>query len=141
MIKMKKNITPLIGLALCCSLTANAQIPVKTDEEPEYVNPVMGENDELYSTGHADTARDRQYFIRPLNEITIQENRLQIPFAEQNHNIRILDQNLIRTLPVKSVNELLSYVSGVDVRQRGPWGVGKDIDRHVRARSIREERL
>jgi len=118
--------------ALLLGLTApvlRAQIPVRTgeEEEPEYVNPVMGEDDELHSAAAADTGAMHQYFIRPLNEITIRENRLQIPFAEQNRNIRILDQSLIRTLPVKSVNELLSYVSGVDVRQRGPWGVQSDI--------------
>lgn len=106
-----------------------AQIKIDTEdnEEPEYDNPIMGVNDELYSTGHADTTDDRLYYLHPLNNITIQENRLQIPFARQNRNIRILDQNLIRTLPVKSVNELLTYVSGVDVRQRGPWGTQSDI--------------
>src|SRR5690606_15934137 len=33
----------------------------------------------------------------------------------------------IESLPVQSVNELLSYVAGVDVRQRGPWGSQADI--------------
>lgn len=124
---MNIKLTLVAVIACCCVQSAWAQIPIKTDEEPEYVNPVMGEDDELFSTGHADTSSEKKYFIQPLNEITIQENRLQIPFAEQNRNIRILDQNLIRTLPVKSVNELLTYIAGVDVRQRGPWGVQSDI--------------
>lgn len=63
----------------------------------------------------------------PLGEVVIQENRIQLPFSQQNRNIQILDQSLIRTLPVRSVNELLSFVSGVDVRQRGPQGVQTDM--------------
>src|SRR5690606_16524651 len=47
----------------------------------------------------------------PLNEVIINENRLQIPFASQNRNIYILDKDQIDNLPVQSVNELLSYVS------------------------------
>jgi iron complex outermembrane receptor protein len=62
-----------------------------------------------------------------LNEVIINENRLQIPFGSQNRNIHILDKAQIEKLPVQSVNELLSYIGGVDVRQRGPWGAQADI--------------
>ncbi|WP_255501702.1 TonB-dependent siderophore receptor [Olivibacter sp. SDN3] len=63
----------------------------------------------------------------PLNEVIIYENRLQIPFAEQNRNINILTREQIKTLPARSVGELLTYLPGVDVRQRGPWGGQADI--------------
>lgn len=33
----------------------------------------------------------------------------------------------IAQLPVKSINEVLSYIAGVDVRQRGPFGTQADI--------------
>lgn len=62
-----------------------------------------------------------------LNEVIINENRLQIPFGSQNRNIYILDKTQIENLPIRSVNELLSYIGGVDVRQRGPWGGQADI--------------
>lgn len=62
-----------------------------------------------------------------LNEIMISESRVQIPFRQQNRNLQVLDSTVINALPVKSVNELLTYVAGVDVRQRGPWGVQTDI--------------
>lgn len=65
--------------------------------------------------------------ITTLNEITIQGNRIQIPFSKQNRNITIIDQAIISSLPVKSVNEILFYVAGIDVRQRGPWGTQADI--------------
>ncbi len=72
-------------------------------------------------------ANAQQADIHPLKEVLISENRLEIPFALQNRNISILDKAQIDRLPVQSVNELLSYVSGVDVRQRGPWGAQADI--------------
>jgi vitamin B12 transporter len=62
-----------------------------------------------------------------LNEVVVNENRLKLPFSSQNRNIWIIDQEKIKSLPVRSVSELLSYVSGVDVRQRGPAGSQADI--------------
>ena len=65
--------------------------------------------------------------INKLNEVVVKENRLQFPFSTQNRNIWIIDGEKIKTLPARSVAELLSYVSGVDVRQRGPGGLQADI--------------
>jgi vitamin B12 transporter len=62
-----------------------------------------------------------------LNEVVVNENRLKLPFSSQNRNIWIIDKEKIKTLPVRSVAELLSFVSGVDVRQRGPGGTQADI--------------
>ncbi|MEO9147706.1 MAG: TonB-dependent receptor [Ginsengibacter sp.] len=64
---------------------------------------------------------------KTLNEIIIQNSRIQIPFSKQNRDITIIDREIIKSLPVKSVPELLLYVAGVDVRQRGPWGTQADI--------------
>ena len=65
--------------------------------------------------------------VNILNEVIVQENRIQLPFSKQNRNIWIIDQEKIKSLPARSVSELLSYVSGIDVRQRGPGGVQADI--------------
>jgi len=62
-----------------------------------------------------------------LTEVMVKENRLQLPFSKQNRNIWIIDSEKIKSLPARSISELLSYVSGVDVRQRGPGGVQADI--------------
>lgn len=62
-----------------------------------------------------------------LEEMIISGNRLTIPFVEASRNIRIIDRKQIEISPVQSVSELLSYVSGVDIRQRGPVGVQTDI--------------
>jgi vitamin B12 transporter len=62
-----------------------------------------------------------------LNEVLIKENRIKLPFSQQNRNMTIIDREKIKSLPVRSVSELLSFVSGVDVRQRGPAGAQADI--------------
>lgn len=60
-------------------------------------------------------------------EIVIHGNRLEIPINQATRNVDILTAKEIKTLPVRTVNELLSYVGGVDIRQRGPFGTQADI--------------
>ncbi|EAZ81164.1 TonB-dependent receptor [Algoriphagus machipongonensis] len=62
-----------------------------------------------------------------LDEVIIQENRIQIPFSKQSRNISIIDKQQIETTPGRSLQEILSFVPGVDVRQRGVTGVQADI--------------
>jgi vitamin B12 transporter len=62
-----------------------------------------------------------------LNEVIIQENRIQIPFSKQSRNISVVDRQQIETSPARSLQEVLSFVPGVDVRQRGVSGVQADI--------------
>ena len=62
-----------------------------------------------------------------LDEVIIRGNRLQIPFSQQNRDVVIINSKEIQSLPVNSVNELLKYVAGLDVRQRGPFGGQADI--------------
>lgn len=69
----------------------------------------------------------KQDSVHSLNEVIIEENRIQLPFAAQNRNIQVISRQEIETFSGKSINELLGYVSGVDVRQRGPAGVQADI--------------
>lgn len=65
--------------------------------------------------------------IFQLPDIVIKENRLEIPFSEVSRTIEIVTAEQIKTMPVRSVNEVLQYVSGLDVRQRGAHGVQADI--------------
>lgn len=62
-----------------------------------------------------------------LDGVIIRENRLQLAYKDQNRNISILDSRQIKALPVKTTSELLSYVAGVDLRQRGPWSTQADV--------------
>lgn len=62
-----------------------------------------------------------------ISEVIIQENRFQIPFNQHSRNIQVLTQKDLKKLPSSSINEVLRYVSGVDIRQRGPFGTQADI--------------
>lgn len=62
-----------------------------------------------------------------IGEIIIAENRMQIPFSKRNRNIQIIGREEIAKMPVQSINEVLSYIPGVDVRQRGAFGAQADI--------------
>lgn len=62
-----------------------------------------------------------------MDSIVINENRLQLPYSKSSRDIQLLDRAMIAKLPVKSVNELLAYAAGVDLRQRGPWGTQGDL--------------
>ncbi len=62
-----------------------------------------------------------------LDSVVISGNRIEEAYGRQNRNIEVLDSRQIKALPVKSTNELLSYVAGVDLRQRGPIGTQADV--------------
>lgn len=62
-----------------------------------------------------------------INEVMVLNNRLQTPLQKENRNIEVITKATIENLPVKSIQELLQYVSGVDLRQRGPFGAQADV--------------
>ncbi|PZP52041.1 MAG: TonB-dependent receptor [Pseudopedobacter saltans] len=62
-----------------------------------------------------------------LDEVIVKENRIRVTQKEQNRNIRILTKEQIDALPIRSVTDILSYVAGIDLRQRGPGGVQADV--------------
>src|SRR5690554_1212583 len=62
-----------------------------------------------------------------LEEITIKENRMEIPFNKVSRNIQVIQRARIETTPARSLQEVLSFVPGVDVRQRGVSGTQANI--------------
>lgn len=62
-----------------------------------------------------------------LDSILIQNQRIQIPFSDQNRGITLISQKVISQLPVQNVSDLLGYISGVDIRRRGAMGTQTDI--------------
>ncbi len=62
-----------------------------------------------------------------LGEVIITESRLQIPFNKTVRNIQIITREDIQRMAARSINEVLSYVGGVDLRQRGPFGTQADV--------------
>jgi vitamin B12 transporter len=76
------------------------------------------------SAAYADAQQDT---TNNLSEVMVRENRLKLPFSKQNRNIWIIDNQQIKNLPNRSISEILSYATGVDVRQRGPGSTQADI--------------
>lgn len=72
-------------------------------------------------------AQETKQDTTKLNEIVISENRLQTPFNKLARNIQLVTKEDIAKMPVKSINEVLSFIAGADVRQRGPFGTQADI--------------
>lgn len=62
-----------------------------------------------------------------MGEVIIQGNRISRPFSKPVQNISIITKEQIARTPARSIQELLTYVAGVDVRQRGVGGVQADI--------------
>ena len=62
-----------------------------------------------------------------IEEIVVQENRLQLPISDASHTINIISRKQIQNSPARSVAEVLQNVSGIDIRQRGVHGVQADI--------------
>jgi vitamin B12 transporter len=62
-----------------------------------------------------------------MSEVIIKENRMEIPFNKTSRNISIISRKAIETTPARSLQEVLSFTPGVDVRQRGISGVQANI--------------
>jgi vitamin B12 transporter len=62
-----------------------------------------------------------------LNEVVISTNRIKSKLDENFKSVEIISSEEIASLPAQSIEEVLSYVTGIDVRQRGGFGVQADI--------------
>ena len=62
-----------------------------------------------------------------IDEVIIQENRFSTPISKKNRNVYVIDKVAIEKLPGRSIQEILQYANGVDLRQRGPFGSQADV--------------
>jgi vitamin B12 transporter len=62
-----------------------------------------------------------------LKEVVVSGNRIELPISETSRSVVILTQKEIAALPVQNLNELIQSVAGVDVRQRGAYGMQGDV--------------
>ncbi|MGV3705030.1 MAG: TonB-dependent receptor plug domain-containing protein [Arcticibacter sp.] len=73
------------------------------------------------------SAQNMQDSVFAIDEVIIHENRFSTPVSKQNRNVYVIDQATIAKLPARSLQEILQYANGVDLRQRGPFGSQADI--------------
>jgi iron complex outermembrane receptor protein len=62
-----------------------------------------------------------------LEEVSVTGSRAPLTKSQAARMVTILDRADIAQAPVQSINDLLKYAVGVDVRQRGPIGAQTDI--------------
>lgn len=62
-----------------------------------------------------------------LDEVNVTGSRAPLTRGQQARMVTVLDRADIQAAPVQSMNDLLKYAVGVDVRQRGPIGAQTDI--------------
>lgn len=62
-----------------------------------------------------------------LNEITVTAGRIPVSVSEASRTLTILSAEEISELSVNSIADLLQYVNGVDLKQRGTDGIQADI--------------
>jgi len=72
-------------------------------------------------------AQQKPDSVITMNEVVINENGFSTPISKQNRNVYVIDKAMIAKLPGRSIQELLQYANGVDLRQRGPFGTQADI--------------
>jgi iron complex outermembrane receptor protein len=80
------------------------------------VLPLWGQNSE------SDTLLQSE-----LPDLTVRENRLQLPLDRLARNLQVITSQELKRLPVLYFTDALQYVPGIDIRQRGPFGVQTDI--------------
>ncbi|KQS36979.1 TonB-dependent siderophore receptor [Pedobacter sp. Leaf194] len=79
----------------------------------------------LMSTSLA--AQQKQDTVITMKEVVINENGFSTPISKQNRNVYTIDKATIAKLPARSIQEVLQYANGVDLRQRGPFGGQADV--------------
>ncbi len=62
-----------------------------------------------------------------LDEIEVTASRAPVLYSQVARVLTIIDAKQIQRMPAESVQDLLEYVAGVDIRQRGAEGVQADI--------------
>lgn len=62
-----------------------------------------------------------------LDSVSVVSARVPVTLAKSARLVTVLDSATLASLPVVSVNDILKYSAGVDVRQRGDMGAQTDI--------------
>ena len=62
-----------------------------------------------------------------MDEVSVTGTRAPLTVSQQARMVTVLSREEIQAAPVQSVNDLLKYAVGVDVRQKGPLGALTDV--------------
>ena len=104
-----------LGREVVCSVLSVATLTYASAESVS-TDPVM--TDSTATT----TAREMM-----LEEVSVTGSRAPLTKSQAAKMVIVLERADIQQAPVQSINDLLKYAVGVDVRQRGPIGAQTDI--------------
>ena len=104
-----------LGREVVCSVLSVATLTYASAESVS-TDPVV--TDSTATT----TAREMM-----LEEVSVTGSRAPLTKSQAARMVTVLDRADIAQAPVQSINDLLKYAVGVDVRQRGPIGAQTDI--------------
>ena len=104
-----------LGKEVVCSVLSVATLTYASAESIS-TDPVV--TDSTATT----TAREMM-----LEEVSVTGSRAPLTKSQAARMVTVLDRRDIAQAPVQSINDLLKYAVGVDVRQRGPIGAQTDI--------------
>lgn len=62
-----------------------------------------------------------------LDEIEVSARRAPVGYSQVARMVSVIEQKQIEAAPAVSVQDLLKYVLGVDIRQRGTYGIQADV--------------
>jgi iron complex outermembrane receptor protein len=62
-----------------------------------------------------------------LDEIEVSAQRAPVTYSQAARIISVIERDEIEAAPVSSIQDLLEYAVGVDIRQRGTYGVQADV--------------
>ena len=104
-----------LGREVVCSVLSVATLTYASAESVS-TNPVVTDSASMT------TAREMM-----LEEVSVTGSRAPLTKGQAARMVTVLDRADIAQAPVQSINDLLKYAIGVDVRQRGPIGAQTDI--------------
>lgn len=81
-------------------------------------------SNEALQTSSDSTVTNKQVM---LDEVSITGTRAPLTVSQQARTVTVLSREDIQAAPVQSVNDLLKYAVGVDVRQKGALGALTDV--------------
>lgn len=64
---------------------------------------------------------------RDIDEVKLQGRFLSTPYNDVNENVTVITKQQIQNSPATSIDELLQFYSGLDIKRRGSNGVQSDI--------------
>ena len=73
------------------------------------------------------TETDQPQWEVTLSDVEVAGSRAPLALGQAARMVTVLSREDIQAAPVQSINDLLKYAAGVDVRQRGPIGAQTDI--------------